>query len=100
MLAPWCELERAEPLIAQLGGESIAWWRARFPGAALNGSLVGAHGRDAGELAQFGRRTERFEGLDGAGVGALEPDPAGRFNKGRSFTRDGKLVRRGARDAR
>ena len=47
MLAPWCELESAEPLIAKLGTESIAWWRERLPGTALNGSLVVAHGRDA-----------------------------------------------------
>src|ERR1700726_1576583 len=65
MLAPWCELESAEPLVSRLGTESIAWWRDRFPGTARNGSLVIAHGRDAGELAHFARRTERFEWLDG-----------------------------------
>src|SRR6266852_1837892 len=61
MLAPWCELESAEPLVARLGAESIAWWRRRFPGTTLNGSLVVAHGRDAADLVQFSRRTERFE---------------------------------------
>src|ERR1700727_2022104 len=73
MLAPWCELESAAPLIAKLGLESIAWWRERLPGGsssgavapngtlALNGSLVVAHGRDSGELTQFSRRTEQFE---------------------------------------
>ena len=61
MLAPWCELESAEPLIAKLGTESIAWWRERLPGTAINGSLVVAHGRDTGELANFSRRTEQFE---------------------------------------
>jgi len=96
MLAPWCELESAEPLIAQLGGESIAWWRERFPGTALNGSLVVAHGRDAGELAKFGRRTQRFEWLDGAGIGALEPDLAGRFNKALFFREEGHLDPRAA----
>jgi glycine oxidase len=96
MLAPWCELESAEPLIAQLGGESIAWWRERFPGTALNGSLVVAHGRDAGELAQFARRTERFEWLDGVGIGALEPDLAGRFNQALFFREEGHLDPRAA----
>jgi glycine oxidase len=96
MLAPWCELESAGPLIAQLGGESIAWWRERFPGTALNGSLVVAHGRDAGELAQFARRTERFEWLDGAGIGALEPDLAGRFNQALFFREEGHLDPRAA----
>ena len=50
MLAPWCELESAEPLVARLGGESLAWWRRRFAGTTLNGSLVVAHARDAAEL--------------------------------------------------
>src|SRR5882724_5554524 len=63
MLAPWCELETAEPLVAKLGGESLSWWRSRFSGAVFNGSLVVAHARDAAELGQFGRRTERFEWL-------------------------------------
>jgi glycine oxidase len=96
MLAPWCELESTELLIAQLGSESIAWWRARFPQTALSGSLVIAHGRDAGELAQFSRRTERFEWLDGAGLGALEPDLAGRFDKALFFKEEGHLDPRAA----
>jgi glycine oxidase len=96
MLAPWCELESAEPLIARLGGESLAWWQRRFPGTALNGSLVVAHGRDAGGLAQFSRRTERFEWLDGEGIAALEPDLGGRFNKALYFREEGHLDPRAA----
>src|SRR5882757_6814996 len=96
MLAPWCELESGEPLIARLGSESIAWWRERFPGVggggtSMNGSLVIAHGRDAGELAQFGRRTERFEWLDAAGIAAVEPDLGGRFSKALFFREEGHL---------
>ncbi len=114
MLAPWCELESAEPLVAKLGSESIAWWGRRFPGAGdgrvgatgsgaarggtglpagtvLNGSLVVAHGRDSGELAQFSRRTERFEWVDGDAIAALEPDLAGRFNKALFFKDEGHL---------
>jgi glycine oxidase len=91
MLAPWCELESAEPLVARLGSESIAWWRERFPGTAINGSLVIAHGRDAAELAQFGRRTQRFEWLDGEAIAALEPDLGGRFDKALYFREEGHL---------
>ena len=109
MLAPWCELESAAPLIAKLGLESIAWWRERLPGGsssgavtpggtltpngtlALNGSLVVAHGRDSGELTQFSRRTEQFEWLDGEAIGRLEPDLAGRFNKALFFKDEGHL---------
>jgi glycine oxidase len=96
MLAPWCELESAEPLIAKLGTESIAWWRERFPGTVLNGSLVVAHGRDTGELANFSRRTEKFAWLDGESVGSLEPDLRGRFNKALFFKDEGHLDPRAA----
>src|SRR6266702_6518964 len=96
MLAPWCELESAEPLIARLGDESLAWWRHRFAGTALNGSLVVAHARDARDLVQFGRRTERFEWLDGEAIAALEPDLGGRFNKALYFREEGHLDPRDA----
>jgi glycine oxidase len=96
MLAPWCELESAEPLVARLGTESIAWWRNRFPGTTQNGSLVIAHGRDAGELARFSRRTERFEWLDGESIAALEPDLAGRFGQALFFKDEGHLDPRAA----
>ena len=91
MLAPWCELESTEALIAQLGMESIGWWRSHLPGTAFNGSLVVAHGRDSGELTQFSRRTREFEWLDGEAVGRLEPDLAGRFNKALYFKDEGHL---------
>ena len=96
MLAPWCELESAEPLIAELGLESIAWWRERVPDTMLHGSLVVAHGRDSGELAYFSRRTEQFEWLDGEAIGALEPDLRGRFNKALFFREEGHLDPRAA----
>lgn len=91
MLTPWCELESAEPMVARLGSEGIAWWRERFPGTVLNGSLVIAHGRDAGDLAQFSRRTERFEWLDSDAIAALEPDLGGRFSKALYFREEGHL---------
>ena len=99
MLAPWCELESAEPLIAKLGAESLAWWRERLPSTALNGSLVVAHGRDTGELANFSRRTEQFEWLDGEAIARLEPDLGGRFNKALFFKDEGHLDPRAALEA-
>ena len=96
MLSPWCERESAEPLVATLGGESLAWWPAKFPGTVRNGSLVVAHGRDTGELRQFGRRTERFEWLDAKRIGALEPDLAGRFSQALYFPEEGHLDPRAA----
>jgi glycine oxidase len=79
-----------------LGTESIAWWRERLPSTALNGSLVVAHGRDTGELANFSRRTEQFEWLDGEQIAALEPDLGGRFNKALYFKDEGHLDPRAA----
>jgi glycine oxidase len=96
MLAPWCELESAEPLVATLGAEGLGWWRARFAGTALKGSLVVAHGRDAGELKQFARRTERYEWLGTEAIGQLEPDLAGRFGQALYFKDEGHLDPRAA----
>lgn len=96
MLAPWCEMETAGSLVARLGGESLAWWRHRFSGTAINGSLVVAHARDAADLAQFGRRTARFEWLDGESLAALEPDLGPRFNKALYFREEGHLDPRAA----
>ena len=96
MLAPWCERESAEPLVTALGLESLTWWPGKFPGTALRGSLVVAHGRDAGELRQFARRTEHYEWLDAQGIAALEPDLAGRFSQALYFPEEGHLDPRAA----
>ena len=96
MLAPWCELESAERLIAELGSEGIPWWRERFSGTHTRGSIVVAHGRDKGELARFARRTERFEWLDEQALAALEPDLAGRFEQALFFREEGHLNPRAA----
>ncbi len=91
MLAPWCELESAEPLVARLGSESLAWWQKKCPGVAINGSLVVAHRRDAADLTQFSRRTERFEWLDGDRIATLEPDLGERFDQALFFKEEGHL---------
>jgi glycine oxidase len=96
MLAPWCEGESAEPEVTTLGVESLAWWPSRFAGTVTRGSLVVAHGRDAGELRQFARRTERHQWLDAQGIAALEPDLAGRFSQALFFPEEGHLDPRAA----
>ena len=96
MLAPWCERENGGPLIAELGTESLAWWRARFPGTIVNGTLVVAHARDRGELVQFGRRTDHFASVAGEDIAALEPELAGRFTHGLYFKEEGHLDPRAA----
>lgn len=96
MVAPWCELENSDPQIVKLGTESLSWWREHVADTATNGTLVLTPGRDASELVQFSRRTERFEWLDGPAIAALEPDLAGRFNKALFFPDEGHLDPRNA----
>jgi glycine oxidase len=96
MLAPWCERENSAPLIAALGTESLAWWRTRFAGTTVNGTLVVAHARDTAELLQFGRRTAHFESVSGEAIAALEPELAGRFSRGLYLRDEGHLDPRAA----
>ncbi|MBS0377064.1 MAG: FAD-dependent oxidoreductase [Proteobacteria bacterium] len=98
MLAPWCEAENSGELVAALGQEGLPWWRARVPAAAWGGTLLVAHPRDRAELAQFGRRTARFEVLGAQRVGVLEPELAGRFADGLYFPDEGHLDARAALD--
>jgi len=91
MLAPWCEQATAERQVAVLGAPAIAWWQRHFDGTVQRGTLVVAATRDAGELALFGRRTERFEPIDAERIGALEPELAGRFRQGLFFPEEAHL---------
>jgi glycine oxidase len=96
MLAPWCEREMAEPLVAELGEEGLEWWAGHFPGLVRSGSLVIAHGRDRAELTRFARRTERYRQLDRAEIGELEPDLADRFDQALLFPDEAHLDPRAA----
>lgn len=96
MLAPWCERENAEPLVTQLGEESVAWWARRCPGTVQKGTLVVAHARDAAAMMEFARRTACFEHLDGRQLQALEPDLADRFSQALFFASEAHLDPRAA----
>ncbi len=88
MLAPGCEGESAEPLVAALGHESIEFWRTRPAGTldvAAGGTLVIAAVRDLPDLEQFAERTEGHRDVDADGIAALEPALAGRFERGLHF---------------
>ena len=82
MLAPYCEAEAAEPVVRELGLQSLAIWRRTYPGIIDKGTLVVAGARDRAELVRFARMTEGFETLDAEGVDALEPGLDGRFAAG------------------
>jgi len=97
MLAPWCERENAEPLIATLGEESLAWWKPHVADVVTcNGSLVVALGRDAVELKRFAQRTQHFAHTDSELIASLEPDLAGRFHHGLFFADEAHLDTRRA----
>lgn len=96
MLAPWCERESAEELVAQLGGESLDWWPRHHDGVARMGSLVLAPRRDEPDLERFARRTRNYRRLDPAGIAALEPDLAGRFGRALYFPEEAHLEPRAA----
>jgi glycine oxidase len=96
MLAPWCERESAEPLVAELGREALSYWPDHYPGTVRNGSLVLTLRRDEPDLERFARRTSGYERLDGAAVAELEPGLAGRFGRGLHFPDEAHLDPRAA----
>ena len=80
MLAPYCEQESAEPLVEELGLESMAFWQ-RFTAEQqldyhTNGSLVVAAPRDQVLLDQFAEQTHGARWLDAKQTAELEPDLA------------------------
>ncbi|KAB2912209.1 MAG: FAD-dependent oxidoreductase [Hyphomicrobiaceae bacterium] len=79
MLAPFCEAEAAEPVVRDLGLQSLALWRGTFPGVTARGTLVVAGTRDRAELVRFARMTEGFDKLDAEQLDVLEPGLGGRF---------------------
>ena len=96
MLALWCEMESAEPLIGDLGLESLAYWREYFPGVINQGSLVVAPPRDTPDLKRFAARTSHFDVIDGKTIAGLEKDLAGRFETGLFFKDEAHLDPRNA----
>lgn len=85
MLAPWCELESAEPLVSRLGVESTIFWKRYTTGVVGKGSLVIANTRDKPDLIQFAQKTQHHRRLSEPEISALEPELAGRFESGLFF---------------
>ena len=100
MLAPYCELESAEPLVSEMGRQAVTDWRAllaslRRPVAlADNGTLVVAHGPDQPELERLERRARgHWESVRGARLAELEPELVG-FRRGLYFPAEGHINNR------
>lgn len=95
MLAPGCEGESAEPLIARLGAEGMAFWRACAE-VVEGGTLVVAPPRDASELRRFATCTDGHQRIEADRIVALEPDLEGRFPGGLFFPGEANLDPRAA----
>lgn len=91
MIAPWCELESAEPIVASLGQEALDFWVEELEIATRAGTLVVAPPREGAELIDFARKTTQFENLDAAALGQLEPHLCGRFETGLYFPKEAHL---------
>lgn len=91
MLAPYCESEAAEPLIGELGADSVTLWQQLLPETPRNGSLVLAAPRDLAELPRFARMTSRYEPCNGEQIASLEPALAGRYSKGLFYPEEGHI---------
>jgi glycine oxidase len=96
MIAPWCEAESTEPIVASLGGEALEFWTRTVPVAERRGSLVVAPARDRAELIQFSRRTSHFTTLDSDGLAEIEPDLGGNFSTALYFEEEAHLEPRAA----
>lgn len=91
MIAPHCESESADPIVAELGLESASLWRSVYPALEENGSLVLAAPRDRAELQRFARMTSQFEEKDADGIAALEPALSERHGKGLFYPSEAHL---------
>lgn len=92
MLAPGCEGETAPPDVTGVTQNTVDWWAARVP-VVQRGTLVVASARDSAELARFGRATQGHQQVE---PGMLEPELAGRFNRGLFFADEAHLDPRAA----
>lgn len=92
MLAPWAEVESAEPLIHRVGLHGLALWSELLAELDtdgdfhVRGSLVVAHAGDRADYRRFADVLaarlpggEHCRRLQGAALAALEPELGGRF---------------------
>ena len=91
MMALFCELESAEPLIGELGQESLTYWRTQFPDVAEHGTLVVAPPRDLPDLRRFAARTSHHQTIGREAIATLEPALTGRFETALYFRDEAHL---------
>ena len=106
MIAPYCEMETAEFLIARIGLDSYYAWKELVKAIdpsiffADRGSLVVAHVNHQAELDHLKHRivqhplAEKTGDVDGEGISALEPELKGRFQRGLYYPLEAALDNR------
>ena len=103
MLAPASEAPDADPAIFSMGKRSLALWPPMLEALGvpygMDGSVLVAHGQDAPLLDKFRRSlgahaAAEARPLDAAGIAALEPALAGRFERGLYLPNEGWLDNR------
>ncbi len=78
MLAPWCEMESAEPLVGKLSSVSMAYWKALCAEDndceyCENGTLVISPNRDHAMLTHFAQKTQQWKRVGAEEICDLEP---------------------------
>lgn len=109
MITPYCELEYGEPLITQLGVDSLELWPwlvEKIGGSIFfkkNGSLVLSHPQDRNELDHlkkcvqtYCKNTNRdisgiYKQVRREAISLLEPDLPEKFNDGLLFEMEGQI---------
>ncbi|MCG7536744.1 FAD-dependent oxidoreductase [Pseudoalteromonas sp. OOF1S-7] len=102
MLAPMAESVICEQDLAEQGLHAMTLWPellAKLDAPVFfqqQGTVIVAHQQDRGDLLSFQRRLKPLAGhqaqsLDGRGIGALEPELAGRFHQGLYLPCEGQL---------
>jgi len=94
MLALNCELETAEPIIGELGKESMEYWRENAPDFQRNGTLVLATPRDVSLLQDFQHNTQGWAQIDRQTIDALEPEVNDNFLSGLYFEDEAHITPR------
>lgn len=110
MLAPLAESVEAEPLVVELGQDSLSRWPALLAGLSRpvyfqrQGTLVVWHAQDRDQAVRFGRALARAHprlpgaeparALSGAEIAALEPGLGTRFPRGLFLPGEGQLDNR------
>lgn len=107
MLAPYCEMEYAEPVVVKLGLESFSLWSSILEAMEervffqREGSLVVAHQQDKNEFQRLKQMVEKFTAepvmrhVKGEQLREIEPEINPNIQEGLFFPLEGQVDSRG-----